>query len=430
MGTPFSVEDPGSPWALTHAQRIERLVEIERKRDALDAEELELLAVLAVDPVQSDRDVAIEKQWVREEVACALRIAPHTAADRLVLALDVVNRLPATLAALRSGQISVLHARALSEAAAPLPDEVATVLETGVLTRAGEQTVGEFRRCVRRAVAKLDARKVEERHQDAVAQRRVVLTAVADGMTELWALLPADAATSLITALDALASDPGLPDPTEAGLPNQGIDCRTADQRRADALTLLATHVLHHGADTAAGTSGVGSWQGQRPSIQVTVALSTLLGLDEQPGELDRHGPIPASLARRLAGDPTGTWRRLLTDEHGQLLDYSRHVYRPPANLRDHVITRDQTCRMPGCLRTARRCELDHIQAWATGGHTTDDDLETRCPRHHHLKHEAEWTVTRTPTGATECTTPTGHHYTKPPAQLPIDHTADPPPPF
>src|SRR5580692_1310765 len=215
MGTPFSVEDPGSPWALTHVQRIERLVEIERQRDALDAEQLELLAVLAVDPVQADRELAIEKQWVREEVACALRIAPSTAADRLGLAEDVVGRFPGTLAALRCGQISVLHARALSEAAAPLPDEVATVLETEVLARAGDQTVGEFRRSVHRAVATLDARRVEQRHQDAVAQRRVVLTPVADGMTELWALLPAVAATSLITALDALAGDPTLTDPTE-----------------------------------------------------------------------------------------------------------------------------------------------------------------------------------------------------------------------
>jgi len=43
--------------------------------------------------------------------------------------------------------------------------------------------------------------------------------------------------------------------------------------------------------------------------VHVTVALSTLLGLDEQPGELAGHGPIPAVLARRLAADPTGMFR-------------------------------------------------------------------------------------------------------------------------
>jgi hypothetical protein len=67
-----------------------------------------------------------------------------------------------------------------------------------------------------------------------------------------------------------------------------------------------------------------------RPAIPVCVALSTLLGLDQQPGELAGTGPIPASIARRLAADPTGTWRRLVTDELGKLVDYGRTTYRPP----------------------------------------------------------------------------------------------------
>jgi hypothetical protein len=60
---------------------------------------------------------------------------------------------------------------------------------------------------------------------------------------------------------------------------------------------------------------------GLRPSVQVIVALSTLLGLDEQPGELAGSGPIPAAVARRIAADETGTRRRLLPDERGHLVD-------------------------------------------------------------------------------------------------------------
>jgi hypothetical protein len=30
----------------------------------------------------------------------------------------------------------------------------------------------------------------------------------------------------------------------------------------------------------------------------------------------------PAQVARRIAADHTGTWRRLITDEHGRLPDY------------------------------------------------------------------------------------------------------------
>jgi hypothetical protein len=94
-------------------------------------------------------------------------------------------------------------------------------------------------------------------------------------------------------------------------------------------------------------------YHGLRPQINVSVALSTLLGTDEQPGELDGHGPIPADLARRLAADPSGTWRRLVTDELGHLVDYGRTTYEPPTDLAQFVIARDRTCRAPGCERPA-----------------------------------------------------------------------------
>jgi Domain of unknown function (DUF222)/HNH endonuclease len=171
------------------------------------------------------------------------------------------------------------------------------------------------------------------------------------------------------------------------------------------------------------------------------VALSTLLQLDEQPGELAGHGPIPAALARRLAADPTGTWRRLVTDQHGRLLDYGRQTYRPPKDLTDHLRARDRTCRFPHCTRTAARSELDHLTPWADGGSTNAGNLHVLCARHHHLKHETPWQVRRTPDGDTHWTSPTGRHYRTPAATYPVDTTTDtttatttadpdPPPPF
>jgi uncharacterized protein DUF222 len=137
-------------------------------------------------------------------------------------------------------------------------------------------------------------------------------------------------------------------------------DARTADQRRADALIDVFAPVL--------GEPDLPEQHGQRPAINVTVSLGTLLGCDEQPAHLDGHGPITAALARRLAADPTGTWRRLVTDDTGQLLDYARRTYRPPANLTDHVIARDHTCTFPGCRRPARLCDLDHAEPWGNRG--------------------------------------------------------------
>ncbi|MDT4910296.1 MAG: hypothetical protein QOI69_3537, partial [Pseudonocardiales bacterium] len=250
----------------------------------------------------------------------------------------------------------------------------------------------------------------EERHEDALAQRRVVRSPDANGMSWIAMLLPDAGATTFMTAIDALARRVTSDDP------------RTADQRRADAAIQIAIDTLH-------GTSSgeLPREHGMRPTIQVCVALSTLLGLDEQPGELAGAGPIPASVARRLAADPTGTWRRLVTDPMGRLVDYGRTTYRPPKDLADHVIARDRTCRFPHCQRQACRCDLDHEKPWERKGETNEPNLLCLCCRHHHLKHDGGWTPRRLDDGSIEWTSPTGHTYIEEPATYPIDHTTDPP---
>ena len=237
----------------------------------------------------------------------------------------------------------------------------------------------------------------------------MVRTPVADGMSEIWMLLPDAGATTFMTAIDALARRVGCGDE------------RTADQRRADAAVQLALNTLH-----GSTSDELPREHGLRPSVQVTVALSTLLGLDEQPGELDGCGPIPASVARRIAADETGTWRRLVTDERGRLLDYGRSTYRPPKDLTEHVIARDRTCRFRNCNRQARHCDLDHEQPWEHGGQTSAQNLNAICSRHHHAKHEAGWQPKRGPDGSIEWTSPTGHTYVEEPSTYPVDQTPEP----
>ena len=214
-----------------------------------------------------------------------------------------------------------------------------------------------------------------------------------DGITELWALLPGDGAALIETVLNSLGS--------------AQTDDRSADQRRADALVDVFARVL--------GDPSLPQQHGQRPAINVTVSIGTLLGGEEQPAHLDGYGPITAAMARRLAADPSGTWRRLVTDNTGQLLDYGRTTYRPPANLTDHITARDKTCTFPGCQRPAKLCDLDHGEAWATGGETNSQNIAAVCARHHNAKHDAGWQVTSRPDGSREWTSPTGHTYARPP---------------
>jgi len=191
-------------------------------------------------------------------------------------------------------------------------------------------------------------------------------------MAELSATLTAPEAEEIYHTLDVYARE----------CRTDG-DTRTADERRADALCdLILDPRFHH---TSGGKGGV--------QVQVTVPATTLMGLDDQPGDLAGYGPIPADLARELAAE--GTWRRLVTDPlSGTLLDYGRTTYRPPAGLADFVRARDQRCVFPGCSRAAKYCDLDHGICYPEGT-TSACNLACLCKRHHKLKHETEWQLTR-----------------------------------
>ena len=386
------------PARIDGAARIDLLVGLERQIAWLLAAQQRVLAALDGPALSWTGEAS--RDFTHEQVGAALRLSPGTAAGRLAVARALSDRLPATSERLADGEITYWQARKLAEAVAPFDHETTAIIEQRVLRRAAEQTLSQFTATLRRAVLAADPRSAERRHADALDERRVVIRPVDDGMAQLWALLPADGAALIGCVLDSLAvKAPG--------------EIRSADQRRADALIDVFARVI---ADP-----NLREQHGMRPSVQVTVAASTLLGADEQPGELAGYGPITAQMASRIAADQSGTWRRLLTDPAtGALLDYGRTTYRPPRELADFVIARDRTCVFPTCGRAARRCDLDHGQPVDAGGSTNAENLAPLCRRHHHAKHEAGWTVTRQPDGSYHWTSPTGHHYTvKPPAYPP-----------
>ena len=379
------------PSALSDAGRIDVLIALERQIAWLTAAQQYVLASLDGRALDWQGKQAID--YTQEQVGAALRLSPGHAADRLSVGRTLVDRLPKTLAMLDRGEITYLHARRLAEAVVPFDAKTTAKIEDRVLTRAADQTVGQLCASVRRAVIAADPHRAEERRAEAIAQRCVVITAQPDGVAELCALLPAEGAALIKTVLDSLAS-----------VKTSG-ETRTMDQRRADALIDVFARVL--------GDPALPEQHGQRPTIQVTVAASTLLGYDENPAHLDGYGPITAHTARRIAADQSGTWHRILTDPTtSQVLEHGRKTYRPPRALADHVITRDRTCVFPTCTRPARHCELDHGEAWCTGGTTCEHNLHPLCTRHHHTKHNARWQVTRQPGGSYHWTSPTGHTYT------------------
>ena len=176
-------------------------------------------------------------EFAVDEVAAALRLSRCAAGNRLLVAVELAERLPATAAALRAGELDALKVRRIVEATTVLSDEAAAAVERRVLPRASEQTVSQLRVSLSRAVLAVDPADAETRHRRAVADRRMCLTPLEDGMAELWALLPADGAAAIRCAVDVLARR----GPSSNG---RGMDGRTMDNRRADALVELAVDAL------------------------------------------------------------------------------------------------------------------------------------------------------------------------------------------
>ncbi len=214
--------------SLSDIGRVDLLVVLRRQAGFDAARQIELLAAIS-------RDDPSNEKWSVQEIAAVLRIAPATAATHVHRAEILTTTLRKTLAALRAGDITARHAELLASAVMPLNPAIARAVEERVLDKASEQTVAQFRASVARAVLALDPAGEQERHADAVEQRRVVLTPDLHGMAQLWAYLPADGAATVLTAIDAIAAE------TIFG---NGGDSRSADQRRADALVTLADSAL------------------------------------------------------------------------------------------------------------------------------------------------------------------------------------------
>lgn len=316
-----------------------------------------------------------------DAVSMRLGMAWQTAGERFehATALASTGVLAQTGAALSRGEVSEASARLFVRCTSGVSADVARAVESALLPRAGRLTPGKLGRLLKREVARrrpdLDALENEE----ARARRCVTRPRPSDfGMATLQVEGPAEDIHSLWTAIDALgrattfAAKESL---RAAGLPSAAAE--GIDAHRFDALINLAAGALAQG--------GLPERHGRRPSIQVTVALSTLLGLDDEPGDLDGHGALDAHTVRRIASDPTATWHRLVTDDLGRVLDYGTTRYRPPQDLTDLVIARDRTCIFPTCSVPARNCQIDHIVPFPTGP-TSESNTGPECGRHHRAK--------------------------------------------
>jgi hypothetical protein len=353
---------------------------------------------------------------------------------------------------------------------AMLSDEQALAIAARLLHRAGEQTTGQLRAALARAVLAADPAAAARRRAEGRKDTRV----------EVWHEPSGNAALAgrELAPADAIAADAAL----SAGadwLRDNGAAGTLAELRAAAYLARLSGRDLADllprddpadedpGAEpedpaSTNGPVGAGTYPAARPgdagpdrtrlhgSIHMTMPLAALAGLTDAPGEVAGHGPADAATCRDLAAR-TGAgsrWCLTLTDADGRAVGHAcagrrgpaagqplitwaaglhdklqflesqtcRHPrqssgYPWPTSLRHLIEVRQRTCAAPGCRRPAARCDIDHTTPYESGGATCECNGSPLCRRHHRCKQAPGWHLTQDQPGVMTWKLPSGRNY-------------------
>jgi hypothetical protein len=333
--------------------------------------------------------------WLRDHT----RISGREAAEQVQVA-RVVDALPGIGEALAGGGITPGHAATIARVVHRTP----TVAGRGedLLAAAQGAGVDEFTRAARgielAEISSWTAQRARER-------RRVTERLDDDGTGVLTAVLPVEAHVEVIGVLDAIAEELWAADHPNGDPGALGARAATLAQRRADALVEMARR---------ARTVAPGAGRRDRSRVHVLIDVDVLAGRVGGHGLLDDGTPIPAATARRLA-----CGARLLPWVLGGAsvpLDHGRSRRYATDTQIDALIVRDGGCVFPGCTRPWHWCDAHHLLEWNHDGPTNLENLALVCENHHHLIHEAHWTLTRELDGTWHATSPNGHiHHTRPP---------------
>lgn len=313
-------------------------------------------------------------------------------ASRWIGAARALETLPHVSAALERGALSLDKAVELTRFATP--DS-----EAKLISWARRVSAAGIRRRADLATA-IPPREVEGAH----ASRYLRWWWEADGdRLGLEGMLPADQGALVSAALERLADEvPRSPADDElAQRVDVDADELTLDQRRADALALMASAQI----------------SGDQDPDRATVVLHAPMGaLSHDDGNCElAGGPVlHPETARRLSCD--GRLQVVLQGREGNALGIGHMSQQVPAWLRRLVFQRDDhRCVFPGC-EARRFLRPHHIWHWARGGPTDLDNLITICSTHHWLVHEGRWSVSRSERGTVTWFRPSGRRFDPGPA--------------
>ena len=147
-----------------------------------------------------------------------------------------------------------------------------------------------------------------------------------------------------------------------------------------------------------------GWWLSHQAATVVTVPFLTLTEDSDLPGTFADGSPVPAEVARNIAGRSKSIQRILTDPATGTPIDAKATTYKVPRDLRKTLIEQWTVCTVPGCSRRAEKSEIDHVVPFfhldpLKGGLTRFGNLHPLCKKHHSLKTAGRLRVTMPKSG-------------------------------
>ena len=304
--------------------------------------------------------------WLASTTGVTVGAATHS-----LMTAKVCDALPATKAALVSGQLSEVQAYAIASVA-----EAEPLVEVELLRSAKHQTVKGLKEHCARVYAqsrKDDAEWDRQLH----LQRSVSRWIDVGGVPRMDVRLTPEAGEIIFSALDAET--------------DRIFRCARREGRREPRQAYMhdaMVHIFVHGTSKPIDT---------RMSLDAAAVARGYVAEGERC-ELSKIGPIPVTSARRLLADASVT--TMIKDAEA-----ITHVTSPnrtiPARLRRYLEETYSTCGRSGCDNT-QGLIIDHVVDYAevlrtgTVPPTTEANAWRLCPWCHDLKHRYGWKIVGT----------------------------------
>ena len=311
-------------------------------------------------------------------LATRCRVA-RPAAKRRVRLGRTLRHLPAVAEAWRQGTIGTAQAEAIAKARRHRTEAAMARDEEMLVAQAKDLGFEDFTRVLDYWQQLADPDGAEESDEERKASRNVFLESSLNGMWLGQMTLDPISGSIVAGELNRLEHDLFEADCAQAKerLGRTGrIDelARTSGQRRADALVEMATR------------SASAPAEGTRPAplFSVFVGYETIRG---RICELENGTVLhPSALDSWM---DSAYFERAIFGL-GNRIDVSVRSRFFTGGTRRAIELRDRICTHPHCYEPAETCQVDHIETWASGGETTQENGRLLCGFHNRLRNQKE----------------------------------------